>query len=88
MSPKEVEETLPVSIDMRCEVKNYEMGNFPLDLSHIHELSTMCGFDPTLDGADICSYFNLSPLEIFDKAHTNLDNLAVIGELFYHLQLN
>ncbi len=85
MSPEEVEEMFQVCINMSCEVDSYEMWRFDAGLPHIHELSAMCGFDPALDGADICSYFNLFPLEIFDKAHTNLDNLAAIGEWLYHL---
>lgn len=87
MSLKEVEEMFQVSISMGCQVDLYEMWRYDAGFPHIPELSAMCGFDPALDGADICSYFNLFPFEIFDEDNTNLDNLAAIGEWFYHLQL-
>ncbi|KAK0192056.1 hypothetical protein F5146DRAFT_488813 [Armillaria mellea] len=35
-------------------------------LSTIVELNTMCGFDPALKGVDICEYFDLPHLEIFE----------------------
>ncbi|PBK63384.1 hypothetical protein ARMSODRAFT_1024119 [Armillaria solidipes] len=34
-------------------------------ISTIVEINTMCGFDPTLEGADICEYFDLPRTEIF-----------------------
>ncbi len=33
----------------------------------IVEINTMCGFDPALEGADICEHFNLSQIEIFEN---------------------
>ncbi|KAK0232069.1 hypothetical protein EDD85DRAFT_970294, partial [Armillaria nabsnona] len=31
------------------------------------EINTMCGFDPALEGADICQYFDLPRMEIFEN---------------------
>ncbi|SJL18253.1 uncharacterized protein ARMOST_21835 [Armillaria ostoyae] len=77
--PEDVEEIFRVRINMTCYSTVYVMGTFPFN--SIHELSTICGFKPTLDGADICRYFNLFPLEIFGGAN---DNIAVaISERFY-----
>ncbi len=36
-------------------------------LSTIVELNTMCGFDPALEGADICEYYDLPGMEIFEN---------------------
>ncbi|KAK0482431.1 hypothetical protein IW261DRAFT_1032190 [Armillaria novae-zelandiae] len=36
-------------------------------LSTIVEINTMCGFDPALEGADICEYFDLPRMEIFEN---------------------
>ncbi len=36
-------------------------------LSTIVELNTMFGFDPALEGADICEYFDLPYMEIFEN---------------------
>ncbi|PBK83433.1 hypothetical protein ARMGADRAFT_669498 [Armillaria gallica] len=36
-------------------------------LSTIVELNTMCGFDPALEGADICEYHDLPGMEIFEN---------------------
>ncbi|PBK80337.1 hypothetical protein ARMGADRAFT_80163 [Armillaria gallica] len=80
MSPKEVEEMFRIRIDMGCQSNGYNMWEFNAGSPDICELSAMCGFDPALNGADICSYFDLFPLEIFDEAHTNLDDLAAIDK--------
>ena len=43
-----------------CQVSKKQLSTFV-------ELNTICGFDPALKGADICEYFNLPCLEIFEN---------------------
>ncbi len=61
---------------MTCLSTVYEMGPFPVKFIH-----DMCGFNPILDGADIRSYFDMFPLEIFSGS--NKDITAAISECFY-----
>ncbi len=76
--PEEVEEIFRVRIHMTCYSTLCVMGTFLFN--SIHELNAICGFNPALDGADICKYFDLFPLEIFGEANDNVT--AVVGESF------
>ncbi|PBK58727.1 hypothetical protein ARMSODRAFT_1034391 [Armillaria solidipes] len=90
--PEDVEEIFRVRINMTCYSTVYVMGTFPFN--SIHELSTICGFKPTLDGAEI-SNDNIavainevpmnSSIEMFDpfKSDTNIDDNAKIHEIAY-----
>ncbi len=65
-----------VKINMTCLSMVYEIEPSPVNFIH-----DMCDFNPILDGADIRSYFDLFPLEIFSG---NSDDItAVISECFY-----
>ncbi len=50
-------------------------------LSTIVEINTMCGFDPTLKGADICKYFDLPCLEVFENPVKYSPNESIFGIL-------
>ncbi len=78
--PEEAEKLSRVKINMTCLSTVYEMGPFPVNFIH-----DMCGFNPILDGADIRSYFDMFPLEIFSGS--NKDITAAISECFYRSSL-
>ncbi|PBK79386.1 hypothetical protein ARMGADRAFT_137071 [Armillaria gallica] len=71
--PEEAEKMFRVKINMTCLSTVYEIRPFPVNFIH-----NMCGFNPILDGADIRSYFDLFPLEIFSGS--NKDITAVIND--------
>lgn len=65
--PEEAEEMFRVSIQM-CGCRDYFQLQSDYSVHQLFpELSAMCGFDPALDGADICDYFGWYPWEKFDE---------------------
>ncbi|PBK83425.1 hypothetical protein ARMGADRAFT_669231 [Armillaria gallica] len=50
-------------------------------LSTIVEINTMCGFDPALKGADICEYFDLACIEIFENPVKSPPGKLIFGIL-------
>ncbi|PBK79390.1 hypothetical protein ARMGADRAFT_137266 [Armillaria gallica] len=64
--PEEAEEMFRVRIQMHAHRDYYRL---PPDSAHrcFPELSAMCGFDPALNGVDVCDYFDWYPWEKFDE---------------------
>ncbi|KAK0442124.1 hypothetical protein EV421DRAFT_1904301 [Armillaria borealis] len=63
ISMEEVEALFGVKVSIYARGDLYEV--LKKQLSTIVEINTMCGFDPALEGADICEYFHLPRMEIF-----------------------
>ncbi|KAK0451259.1 uncharacterized protein EV420DRAFT_730027 [Desarmillaria tabescens] len=65
--PEEAEQILSARIDMSAQLVSYKIQAIEGAPARVRELAAMCGFDPVLEGADICHYFGLFPFEIFDE---------------------
>ncbi|SJL16224.1 uncharacterized protein ARMOST_19743 [Armillaria ostoyae] len=63
ISVEEVEALFGIKVGVYARGHVYQASK--KHLSTIVELNTMCGFDPALEGADICEYFDLPCMEIF-----------------------
>ncbi len=50
-------------------------------LSTIVEINTMCGFDSAFEGADICEYFDLACMEIFENPVKSPPGKLIFGIL-------
>ncbi|PBK92664.1 hypothetical protein ARMGADRAFT_169084 [Armillaria gallica] len=64
ISVEEVEALFGIKVTCSPEVWVYSLPKKPF--STIVDINTMCGFDPALEGADICEYFDLPRMEIVE----------------------
>ncbi len=65
ISVEEAETLFGVKVSLHTRARQYRA---PMkQLSTIVEINTMCGFDPALEGADICEYLDLPRMEIFEN---------------------
>ncbi|KAK0215605.1 hypothetical protein IW262DRAFT_1511527, partial [Armillaria fumosa] len=65
ISVEEAETLFGVKVRLHTGARQYRA---PIkQLLTIIEINTMCGFDPALEGADICEYLNLPRMEIFEN---------------------
>ncbi|SJL16248.1 uncharacterized protein ARMOST_19768 [Armillaria ostoyae] len=65
ISVKEVEVLFGIKVSLEARADLSTILKKPL--STIVEINTKCGFDPALKGADICEYFSLSHIKIFEN---------------------
>ncbi|KAK0482430.1 hypothetical protein IW261DRAFT_1678303 [Armillaria novae-zelandiae] len=65
ISVEEVETLFGVKVNLR--IGGYMYHPSIKLLSTMVEINTMCGFDPALEGADICEYLDLPRMEIFEN---------------------
>ncbi|PBK83446.1 hypothetical protein ARMGADRAFT_669972 [Armillaria gallica] len=65
ISVKEVEALFGIEVEMHAVICQHRIPKKAL--STIVEINTMCGFDSALEGADICKYFDLPCMEIFEN---------------------
>ncbi|SJL16245.1 uncharacterized protein ARMOST_19765 [Armillaria ostoyae] len=61
----EVEALFRIEVSLYARACQYRAPK--KQLSTIVEINTMCGFDPAFEGADICTYFDLPRMEIFEN---------------------
>ncbi len=64
ISVEEVEALFGIKVTCSPLVWVYSLPKKPF--STIVDINTMCGFDPALEGADICEYFDLPRMEIVE----------------------
>ncbi|SJL18258.1 uncharacterized protein ARMOST_21843 [Armillaria ostoyae] len=87
--PEEAEEMFRVRIQMRARRDYFRLPPYSVHQC-FPELSAMCGFDPALDGVDICDHFGWYPWEKFDEPSGGGDrskhshNAADFSQLMYH----
>ncbi|KAK0192037.1 hypothetical protein F5146DRAFT_487906 [Armillaria mellea] len=65
ISVEEAEALFGIKVTVCADAHHYRVPEKPL--STIAEINTMCGFDPALEGADVCEYFGLPRMEIFEN---------------------
>ncbi|KAK0192035.1 hypothetical protein F5146DRAFT_1222251 [Armillaria mellea] len=65
ISIEEAETLFGVKVSLHTRARQYRA---PIkQLLTVVEINTMCGFDPALEGADICEYLDLPRMEIFEN---------------------
>ncbi|KAK0466710.1 uncharacterized protein EV420DRAFT_1758651 [Desarmillaria tabescens] len=67
ISVEEVEALFGIQVSFGANPRMYSIPEKVF--STIVEINTMCGFDPALEGADVCEYFDLPRLEIFEDSN-------------------
>ncbi|PBK83488.1 hypothetical protein ARMGADRAFT_671648 [Armillaria gallica] len=65
ISVEEAEALFGFKVTVCADAYHYRVPEKPL--STIVEINTMCGFDPALEGAEICEYFGLPRMEITEN---------------------
>ncbi len=63
ISYEEVETLFGIEVTLTPKAWVYLVPKKPF--STIVDINTMCGFDPSLEGADICEYFDLPRMKVF-----------------------
>ncbi len=63
ISVEEAEALFGIKVSLCAYARQYRVPRKIISTSV--EINTMCGFDPALEGADICEYFDLPRMEIF-----------------------
>ncbi len=65
ISVEEAEALFGIKVSLCAYARQYRLPKKTFSTSV--EINTMCGFDPALEGADICEYFNFPRMEIFEN---------------------
>ncbi len=65
ISVEEAEALFGIKVSLCAYARQYRVPKKAL--STIVEINTMCGFDPELEGADICEYLDLPRMQIFEN---------------------
>ncbi|PBK83464.1 hypothetical protein ARMGADRAFT_670763 [Armillaria gallica] len=66
ISVEEAEALFGIKVSLCAYARQYRVPKKTFSTSV--EINTMCGFDPALEGADICEYFDLPRMEIFENS--------------------